>query len=302
MVIISGQVPTRAIGEDAFQECDTVGITRPCVKHNFLVEATSQDLAVTIKKAFYVATSGRPGPVVVDIPKDVTVECQPTYASTTPTTVADALVQPRGDTRGHPGPDQESAAAADPWAPKRPMIYVRRRRGDRQRIGKRTRRSSFALLGYPVTNTLMGLGAYPATDQAVHRHARHAWHGTKSNMAMHHCDVLIAIGARFDDRVTGDLAKFNARNPSRKIVHIDIDPASISKNVRVDVPIVGGVNNVLSELNSSRSCSEVRTCSRSQRGDNNRRLVEADPPTGRSSRTVCKLRPQDQQADQAAVR
>ncbi|MGE3773403.1 MAG: biosynthetic-type acetolactate synthase large subunit [Gammaproteobacteria bacterium] len=235
MVVFTGQVPTHLIGNDAFQEVDAVGITRPCVKHNFLVERV-EDLAVTIKKAFYVATSGRPGPVVVDIPKDVTANVTEYQY---PDTVDIRSYKP--NTRGHPGQIRKAAQLI--LGAERPMIYTG---GGVVLDNGANELTQFArLLGYPVTNTLMGLGAYPATDPQFI--GMLGMHGTyESNMAMHHCDVLIAIGARFDDRVTGDLAKFC---PEAKIVHIDIDPSSISKNVRVDVPIVGGVTNVLSELN-----------------------------------------------------
>jgi len=235
MVVFTGQVPTHLIGNDAFQEVDCVGITRPCVKHNFLVERV-EDLATTIKKAFFVATSGRPGPVVVDIPKDVTANVTEYHY---PKTVDIRSYKP--NTKGHPG--QIKKAAQLILGAHKPMIYTG---GGVVLDNAAPVLTKFGrLLGFPVTNTLMGLGGYPATDpQFV---GMLGMHGTyESNMAMHHCDVLIAIGARFDDRVTGDLAKFC---PNAKIVHIDIDPSSISKNVRVDVPIVGGVANVLSELN-----------------------------------------------------
>ena len=248
MVVFTGQVPTHLIGNDAFQEVDSIGITRPCVKHNFLVERV-EDLAVTIKKAFYVATSGRPGPVVVDIPKDVTAN---TTEYVYPETVEMRSYKP--NTRGHPG--QIKKAAQLIMSAERPMIYT----GGGVVIDNAANElTQFArLLGYPVTNTLMGLGAYPATDPQFI--GMLGMHGTyESNMAMHHCDVLIAIGARFDDRVTGDLAKFC---PYAKIVHIDIDPASISKNVRVDVPIVGGVTNVLSELNRQLQEANVQPVNR----------------------------------------
>ncbi len=235
LVVFTGQVPTHLIGNDAFQEVDCVGITRPCVKHNFLVERV-EDLALTIKKAFFVATSGRPGPVVVDIPKDVTANVTEYHY---PASVEIRSYKP--NTKGHPGQIRKAAQLI--LAAEKPMIYSG---GGVVLDNAASELTTFGrLLGYPVTNTLMGLGAYPATDpQFV---GMLGMHGTyEANMAMHHCDVLIAIGARFDDRVTGDLAKFC---PHAKIVHIDIDPSSISKNVRVDVPIVGGVANVLGELN-----------------------------------------------------
>ncbi len=235
MVVFTGQVPTHLIGNDAFQEVDSIGITRPCVKHNFLVERV-EDLASTIKKAFYVATSGRPGPVVIDVPKDVTANvCAYEY----PKTVEIRSYKP--NTKGHPG--QIKKAAQLIMAAERPMIYTG---GGVILDNAASELTQFArLLGYPVTNTLMGLGAYPGSDPQFI--GMLGMHGTyESNMAMHQCDVLIAIGARFDDRVTGDLAKFC---PTARIIHIDIDPASISKNVRVEVPIVGSVTNVLSEIN-----------------------------------------------------
>ena len=235
LVVFTGQVPTHLIGNDAFQEVDCVGITRPCVKHNFLVERV-EDLAITIKKAFFIATSGRPGPVVVDIPKDVTANVAEYHY---PKTVEMRSYKPT--TKGHPG--QIKKAAQLILGAQKPMIYS----GGGVILDNASRElTTFGrLLGCPITNTLMGLGGYPATDpQFV---GMLGMHGTyEANMAMHHCDVLVAIGARFDDRVTGDLAQFC---PSAKIVHIDIDPSSISKNVRVDVPIVGGVANVLAELN-----------------------------------------------------
>ena len=234
LVVFTGQVSTQLIGNDAFQEVDCIGITRPCVKHNFLVERV-EDLATTMKKAFYVATTGRPGPVVVDIPKDVT-------ANVTEYVYPEAVEMRsyRPTLKGHPG--QIKKAAQLITAARRAMIYAG---GGVILDNASDDLTRFAhLLGYPVTNTLMGLGAYPGTDpQFV---GMLGMHGTyEANMAMHHCDVLIAIGARFDDRVTGDLEKFC---PEAKIVHIDIDPASISKNVPVDIPIVGSVSNVLTDL------------------------------------------------------
>ena len=234
MVVFTGQVSTALIGNDAFQEVDCVGITRPCVKHNFLVQRI-EDLALIIKKAFYVASSGRPGPVVVDIPKDVTA-AMAVYDY--PERVEMRSYKPT--TQGHAG--QIKRAADLLLSAKKPMIYS----GGGAVIGNAsTELTDFCrILGYPVTNTLMGLGAFPGSDpQFV---GMLGMHGTyEANMAMHYCDVLIAIGARFDDRVTGDLEKFC---PEAKIVHIDIDPASISKNVSVDVPIVGTVASVLRDL------------------------------------------------------
>ncbi len=235
MVVFTGQVSTNLIGNDAFQEVDCVGITRPCVKHNFLVEKV-EDLAITIKKAFYVAASGRPGPVVVDIPKDVTAnETEYEY----PGTVSMRSYKPT--TKGHPGQIKKALRLIE--NARKPMIYSG---GGVVLDNAAAELTEFARrLGFPITNTLMGLGAYPGTDpQFV---GMLGMHGTyEANMAMHHCDVLIAIGARFDDRVTGDLEQFC---PEAKIIHIDIDPSAISKNVPVDVPIVGGVRNVLGEFN-----------------------------------------------------
>ena len=237
MVVITGQVPTHAIGSDAFQEVDCVGITRPCVKHNFLVKDV-RDLADTLKKAFYVATTGRPGPVVVDIPKDVTrPDLKIPYEY--PANVAMRSYNPV--TRGHPGQIRKALDLI--LSAKRPMIYTG---GGVVLDDAAEELVKFArTLGYPVTNTLMGLGAYPGTDRQFV--GMLGMHGTyEANMAMHHCDVLIAIGARFDDRVVGDVNKFC---PGARIVHIDIDPASISKTVKVHVPIVGSVASVLGEIN-----------------------------------------------------
>ena len=237
MVVITGQVPTHAIGSDAFQEVDCVGITRPCVKHNFLVKDV-RELADTLKKAFYVATTGRPGPVVVDIPKDVTrPDLKIPYEY--PANVAMRSYNPV--TRGHPGQIRKALDLI--LSAKRPMIYTG---GGVVLDDAAEELVKFArTLGYPVTNTLMGLGAYPGTDRQFV--GMLGMHGTyEANMAMHHCDVLIAIGARFDDRVVGDVNKFC---PGARIVHIDIDPASISKTVKVNVPIVGSVASVLGEIN-----------------------------------------------------
>jgi acetolactate synthase-1/2/3 large subunit len=235
LVIISGQVPTAYIGQDAFQECDTVGITRPCVKHNFLVKDV-KDLAITLKKAFYIAKSGRPGPVLVDIPKDVTNQkCEFDY----PKTIAMRSYNPV--VKGHGG--QIKKAVQMLLEAKRPMIYagggvILSDAADR--LAKLARG-----LGYPVTNTLMGLGGYPGTDKQSL--GMLGMHGTfEANMAMQHCDVLIAVGARFDDRVIGNPVHF--AEISRKIIHIDVDPSSISKRVKVDVPIVGNLPDVLDEM------------------------------------------------------
>ena len=235
MVIISGQVPTAAIGLDAFQEVDTVGITRPCVKHNFLVKRV-EDLAATIKKAFYVATTGRPGPVLVDIPKDVSNHFT-TYHY--PQEVHLRSYQPIE--HGDPALIQKAANLL--MQAKRPMIYV----GGGAILGNVSPQVTQLVrnLGYPCTTTLMGLGAYPATDPLFV--GMLGMHGTyEANMAMHHCDVLLAVGARFDDRVIGNPEHFFSRD--RKIIHLDIDPSSISKRVHVDIPIVGHLRSVLQEL------------------------------------------------------
>src|ERR1043165_3534655 len=237
MVVITGQVPTRAIGEDAFQECDTVGITRPAVKHNFLVKDVN-DLAITIKKAFHIATTGRPGPVLVDIPKDVSNQPARFHY---PDRIALRSYSPV--TKGHAG--QIKKAMQLLLDAKRPMVYV----GGGAILGEASAEVTELVraLGYPVTNTLMGLGAYPASDKQFV--GMLGMHGTfEANNAMQNCDVLLAVGARFDDRVIGNPAHFAAGNPTRKIIHIDIDPSSISKRVKVDVPIVGGVKEVLQEL------------------------------------------------------
>ena len=237
MVVITGQVPTRAIGEDAFQECDTVGITRPCVKHNFLVKDVNE-LAITIKKAFHIATTGRPGPVLVDIPKDISQQPARFHY---PEKVHLRSYSPV--MKGHGG--QIKKAMQLLLEAKRPMIYV----GGGAVLGEASHEVTelVRLLDFPCTNTLMGLGSFPASDKRFV--GMLGMHGTvEANMAMQNCDVLLAVGARFDDRVIGNPAHFAAGNASRKIVHIDVDPSSISKRVRVDVPIVGHVKDVLTEL------------------------------------------------------
>ncbi len=235
LVIITGQVPTHAIGLDAFQECDTVGITRPCVKHNFLVKDV-KDLAITIKKAFYLASTGRPGPVLVDIPKDVT---QQKTEFVYPETISLRSYNPV--TKGHSG--QIKKAVQLLMEAKRPMIYTGGGVILNAASDELTR--LVRLLGFPCTNTLMGLGGYPATDPLFV--GMLGMHGTyEANMAMQHCDVLLAIGARFDDRVIGNPKHFY--DPNRKIIHVDIDPSSISKRVKVDVPIVGNVKDVLEDM------------------------------------------------------
>jgi acetolactate synthase-1/2/3 large subunit len=236
MVIISGQVSTPVIGSDAFQEVDMIGITRPCVKHNFLVKNVA-DIAETMKKAFHIATTGRPGPVVVDIPKDVTdpnIKIPYKY----PKKVTMRSYNPA--VKGHTG--QIKKAVDLLLSAQRPIIYS----GGGVILGEGSKEliKLTQTLGYPITNTLMGLGAYPATDKQFV--GMLGMHGTyEANMAMHESDVIIAIGARFDDRVTGKLTEFC---PYAKIIHIDIDPASIAKTVKVDIPIVGEVKSVLKEM------------------------------------------------------
>jgi acetolactate synthase-1/2/3 large subunit len=236
LVVFTGQVPRALIGNDAFQEVDIVGITRPCVKHSFLVNKI-ENLAETIKKAFYIATTGRPGPVLVDIPKDITdndTKCVFDYSKPLNMRSYNPTVM------GHP--KQILRAVDFLLDAKQPIIYTG---GGVIMSGASKQLTGFArMLNFPITNTLMGLGAYPATDpQFV---GMLGMHGTyEANMSMHHSDLIIAIGARFDDRVTGNIDKFC---PDAKIIHIDIDPASISKNITVDVPIVGDVKQVLEEL------------------------------------------------------
>lgn len=235
MVVISGQVPTHAIGEDAFQECDAIGITRPCVKHNFLVRDV-KDLAATFAKAFHIARSGRPGPVLIDIPKDVTRnKCKFHYPKEVTLRSYNPIV------KGHQG--QIRKAAQMLLTAERPMIYT----GGGVILGEASDELNALvdLIGAPCTNTLMGLGAYRASSRQFV--GMPGMHGTyEANMAMQHCDVLLAIGVRFDDRVIGNPKHF-AQNP-RKIIHIDIDPSSISKRVKVDLPIVGDVKDSMQEL------------------------------------------------------
>ena len=232
IVIISGQVPTHAIGQDAFQECDSVGITRPCVKHNFLVKDINK-IANTIKKAFFIASTGRPGPVLVDIPKDITAE---TAEFNYPKTIEMRSYNPV--IKGHSG--QISKAIDLLINAKKPMVYS----GGGVILGNASESLTKFVkrLDFPITNTLMGLGGFPASDKNFL--GMLGMHGTyQANMAMQECDVLLAVGARFDDRVIGNPEHF-LKNP-KKIIHIDIDPASISKRVQIDVPIVGDVNLVL---------------------------------------------------------
>ena len=235
MVIISGQVPTHAIGQDAFQECDTVGITRPCVKHNFLIKKI-EDIAPIIKKAFHIAKTGRPGPVVVDIPKDITAEkAEFIY----PENIELRSYNPVE--KGHQG--QITKALELLIHAKRPMVYT----GGGVVLGDASEPLTKLMkkLGFPVTSTLMGLGGFPASEKQFL--GMLGMHGTyEANMAMQECDVLIAVGSRFDDRVIGNPDHFLSK--PRKIIHIDIDPASISKRVKIDVPIVGSVKSVLEDM------------------------------------------------------
>ena len=236
MVVITGQVGTPAIGTDAFQEVDTVGITRPCVKHNFLVTSVNE-LAETIKKAFQIAASGRPGPVVVDIPKDVTqAMAKFSYQQ------EDIFIRSyQPVTQGHAG--QIKKAVQMLASAKRPMVYF----GGGVVLGNAHQELTdfVKMTGAPCTGTLMGLGAYPSSNKQFL--GMLGMHGTyEANLAMQNADVVLAVGARFDDRVVSVPAKF-AEKP-KKIIHIDIDPSSIAKRVKVDVPIVGDVKNVLTEM------------------------------------------------------
>jgi acetolactate synthase-1/2/3 large subunit len=245
MVVITGQVPSHAIGQDAFQECDTVGITRPVVKHNFLVKDV-KELASTIKKAFYIARTGRPGPVLVDIPKDISMhKCVYEY----PREIEMRSYRPVD--KGHAGQIRKAVQLL--LQAERPMIYA----GGGVILANAAPELNRLVdkLGFPVTNTLMGLGAYQATsDRFV---GMPGMHGTyEANMAMQHCDVLIAIGARFDDRVIGNPKHF--ASAPRKIIHVDIDPSSISKRVKVDIPIVGNVKDVLVEFLAQLDASEAK--------------------------------------------
>jgi acetolactate synthase I/II/III large subunit len=238
MVIVTGQVPVPAIGLDAFQECDTVGITRPIVKHNFLVKDV-RDMAETMKKAFHIARTGRPGPVVVDIPKDVSFAKTAYSAAEYAKPVEMRSYQPK--VKGHGGQIRKAMQLL--LNAKRPYIYT----GGGVILGNASDelRALADMLGFPVTNTLMGLGAYPSSDKKFL--GMLGMHGTvEANNAMQNCDVLLAVGARFDDRVIGNPKHF-AQN-ERKIIHIDIDPSSISKRVKVDIPIVGDVKDVLTEM------------------------------------------------------
>ena len=236
IVVLTGQVPTHLIGNDAFQECDTVGITRPCTKHNWLVKDVN-DLARIIHEAFYVAKSGRPGPVVVDIPKDVQF-AKGKYVG--PHGITAKTYSPRMK------PDQAAIRAAIDLiaTAKKPVLYTGGGVINSGPTAAKLLREFVALTGIPITSTLMGLGAYPASGKE--------WlgmlgmHGTyEANMAMHDCDVMINIGARFDDRITGRLDAFS---PGSRKIHVDIDPSSINKTVRVDIPVIGDVGHALEQM------------------------------------------------------
>ncbi|MFO7550785.1 MAG: acetolactate synthase 3 large subunit [Haliea sp.] len=236
MVVLSGQVATHLIGEDAFQETDMVGISRPIVKHSFMIRR-AEEIPATIKKAFHIATSGRPGPVVIDIPKDCTRPDEK-FEYHYPDAVKLRSYAPAQ--RGHTGQIRKAAKLL--LGAKRPIIYS----GGGVIMGESCELLTGLArkLNYPVTNTLMGLGAYPATDrQFLGMLGMHGFY--EANMAMHHSDVILAVGARFDDRVTNTVGKFC---PGAKIIHIDIDPTSISKTVAADIPIVGPVQSVLQDL------------------------------------------------------
>lgn len=244
LVVLTGQVTSAFIGSDAFQEVDAVGITRPCVKHNFLVKDV-KDLAITLKKAFYVATTGRPGPVVVDIPKDITdpnIKIPYEYPKSIQLRSYNPIV------KGDSGQIEKAVDAL--LSAKRPVIYSG---GGSVLSNAATELRTFTRqLGFPITQTLMGLGAYPDPDPL--NMGMLGMHGTyEANMAMHECDVLLAVGARFDDRVTGEIKKFC---PNAKIIHIDIDPSSVSKNVHVHIPLLGDVKQVLAELTNALSASK----------------------------------------------
>jgi acetolactate synthase-1/2/3 large subunit len=231
LVVLTGQVPSHVIGQDAFQEVDAVGVSRPCVKHNFLVKDLSK-LAETLKKAFYVATTGRPGPVVVDIPKDITA----------PHIKIPYEYPAKVEMRSYNPPRQIKRAVELMLSAKRPMVYTGG--GIIMDDASQELRDFVRKLGFPITQTLMGLGAFPGTDPQFI--GMLGMHGTyEANMAMHECDVLICIGARFDDRITGVTSKFC---PYAQIIHVDIDPASISKTINADIPIVGGAKQVLTEM------------------------------------------------------
>ncbi|WP_119268312.1 acetolactate synthase 3 large subunit [Taklimakanibacter deserti] len=236
LVCITGQVPTHLIGNDAFQECDTVGITRPCTKHNYLVKNVN-DLARIVHEAFYVATSGRPGPVVVDVPKDIQF-AKGTYVG--PSNIQHKSYRPRVK------PDQNAVRAAIDLiaSAKKPIFYTGGGVINSGPAASKLLREFVKMTGFPVTSTLMGLGAFPASDK--HWIGMLGMHGTyEANMAMHDCDVMINIGARFDDRITG---RVDAFSPKSRKIHVDIDPSSVNKNIRVDLPVIGDCAHVLEDF------------------------------------------------------
>ncbi len=236
VICLTGQVPTHLIGNDAFQEADTTGITRPCTKHNYLVKDVN-DLARVVHEAFYVATNGRPGPVVIDLPKDV-LQTKGAYKADTATEHRSYKPQVRGEADAI---DQAIELIANA---KRPIFYTGGGVINSGNQASKLLTEFVKLTGYPITNTLMGLGAYPGSDKQFV--GMLGMHGTyEANLAMYNCDVMINVGARFDDRVTGKIAEFS---PKSKKIHIDIDPSSINKNVLVDLPIVGDVATVLRQL------------------------------------------------------
>ncbi|MEL6948089.1 MAG: biosynthetic-type acetolactate synthase large subunit, partial [Pseudomonadota bacterium] len=236
LVCITGQVPTPLIGSDAFQECDTVGITRPCTKHNWLVSDVN-DLALILHEAFHVATTGRPGPVVVDIPKDVQFATGTYYP---PSKLDRKAYQPRK----HGDPEQIRLAVAAMMRAKKPVFYTGGGVINSGDEATRLLRQLVDMTGFPITSTLMGLGCYPASgDKWL---GMLGMHGTyEANMSMHDCDVMICVGARFDDRITG---RIDAFSPGSTKIHIDVDPSSINKVVHADVPIIGDVTSVLREM------------------------------------------------------
>src|ERR671919_2949900 len=237
VVCLTGQVPTHLIGNDAFQEADTTGITRPCTKHNYLVKAVG-DLARTVHEAFYVARSGRPGPVVIDLPKDVLMNKHDYTAPKKPVQHKSYRPQVKPELKKVEEAIELIAGA------KRPIFYAG---GGIVNSGTKASKLLTQFVhttGYPITNTLMGLGTFPASDRQFL--GMLGMHGTyEANLAMYHCDVMINIGARFDDRITGKLAEFS---PNSKKIHVDIDPSSINKNVRVDLPLLGDCGEVLKAL------------------------------------------------------
>src|SRR6478735_8415933 len=237
LVCITGQVPTHLIGNDAFQECDTVGITRPCTKHNWLVRDVN-DLAKVLHEAFYVASTGRPGPVVVDVPKDV----QFAVGTYHPPRKSDVHVSYAPRVKGDAALIRKAVALLA--SAKRPVIYSGGGVINSGREASKLLRELVEATGFPITSTLMGLGAYPASGK--NWLGMLGMHGTyEANMAMHDCDVMLCIGARFDDRITG---RTDAFSPGSKKIHIDIDPSSINKNIRVDIPIIGDAGSVMADL------------------------------------------------------